>query len=370
MNSYLKRTLICAVFAAFSIVQLRATDRIVGASSLFPTIGEALLASGDGDRILVEPGPYPEELTISKSITILPNQEGTRPTLDGAIKITNADGKRIVIMGIRCTGFMNQSGTYTTRTEVKLIDSRIDRAITLIDPYIHLELLRDTISCQATFSCGTVIGNEVPGCQAAGEGVAGIIVQGASALPDELLVLGNSIGANAPGLGVSITSDSRFHVENNYVRGHPSALPAVFLQRYNAQPIPAYCTVLNNTFYRASGASSSAVSPGLPNVLVRNNALVGYGISNVLFNPLVSVLDINTATGAPSIGSPLINAGDPDPRYLDLDLSVNDVGCYGGSNSRANFTTAMGSAVVGFMQAPRVVAQGQPVEINAVGFDR
>jgi hypothetical protein len=79
---------------------------------------------------------------------------------------------------------------------------------------------------------------------------------------------------------------------------------------------------------------------------------------------------VDPGSGAPTAGSPLIDAGDPDPRYLDLDLTRNDVGCYGGSNSRANFTTPMGGAVVGFMQAPRVVSQGDAVNISATGFDR
>ncbi len=346
-----------------------ATDRVVSAAGLYPTIGDALAVSIDGDRILLEPGVYREDLTVSMSITILPNQENSRPTIDGPIMIAGADGKRVVFMGIRCTGFMLKSGSYTSRTEVKLIGSRIDRLIDLRDPYIHVELLRDTISCQVSLSSGTVIGNEIPGCQVSGEGVAGVIVQGPTNLPDELWVIGNSIGGLAPGLGVSITSDSRFRVENNYVRGYP-AYPAVAVQRPGLRPLPPMCTVLNNTLHQ-TGTSNFALGVSYaPNVLVRNNALITYGVGGAPYNPIVTLADIDAITGGPSAGSPLINAGDPDPRYLDLDLTTNDVGCYGGSNSRANFTTPMGSAVVGFMQAPRVVSQGDAVNINAVGFDR
>jgi len=89
--------------------------------------------------------------------------------------------------------------------------------------------------------------------------------------------------------------------------------------------------------------------------------------SNNLAVPLAQ-LDLNS--GVPLSSSALIDGGHPDPRYLDLDLTTNDVGCYGGSNSRANFTTPMGSAVVGFLQAPRVVSQGEDVNITTTGFDR
>ncbi len=344
-------------------------DRVVSGSGLYPTIGDALAVSLDGDRILLEPGTYTEHVSVSKSITFLPNQEGTRPIIDGNITIDNADGKRVSILGIRCTGYMTKTGNYTARTEVKMLDSRIDRLIDLRDPYIHVEMLRDTIACQISLSCGTVIGNEIPGCQSAGEGVAGVIVQGATNLPDELWVIGNSIGGSAPGLSVSIASDSRFHVENNYVRGL-TGYPAVAVQRPGARPLPPICTVLNNTLHQTGSSNPIIGISYVPNLLVRNNALITYTVQNASFNPVVPLMAIDPATGAPSVGSPLINAGDPDPRYLDLDLTRNDAGCYGGSNSRANFTTAMGSAVVGFMQAPRVVAQGDAVNISATGFDR
>lgn len=346
-----------------------ATDRVVSGNGLYPTIGDALAASSDGDRILLEPGTYTENLSISKSITLLPNQEGTRPVVDGPITVANADGKRVVIIGIRCTGYLAKSGTYTSRTEVKMMDSRIEMLIDLRDPYIHVEMLRDTIDCQISLSCGTVIGSEIPGCQAAGAGVAGVIVQGTTNLPDDLWVIGNSIGGSAPGLGVSISSDSRFHIENNYVRGYPG-YPAVAVQRPGTRPLPPICTVLNNTLYQTGSSNPTTGISYVPNILARNNALITYGVQNAPFNPMVPLSAIDPATGAPSSASPLIDAGDPDPRYLDLDLTRNDAGCYGGSNSRANYLTPMGSAVVGFMQAPRVVAQGQTVNINATGFDR
>jgi hypothetical protein len=362
----LRLPLALALLAALSA---RATDRIVSGSGLYPTIGDALAVSQDGDRILLEPGTYTEHLSVSKGITFLPNQEGTRPTIDGNITIDNADGKRVLILGIRCTGYMIKSGTYTTRTEVKMMDSRIDRLIDLRDPYIHVEMVRDTISCQISLSSGRVIGNEIPGCQAAGEGVAGVIVQGATNLPDDLWVIGNSIGGSAPGLGVSISSDSRFHVENNYVRGYPG-YAAVAVQRPGVKPMPAICAVLNNTLFQTGSTNPVMGISCVPNLNARNNALITYAVQGGAFNPVVTLAAINSATGAPTAGSPLINAGDPDPRYLDLDLTRNDAGCHGGSNSRANFTTPMGSAVVGYMQAPRVVAQGEGVNISATGFDR
>ena len=190
--------------------------------------------------------------------------------------------------------------------------------------------------------------------------------------------------ATTGGTGVYITSTRVFHVENNFIRTNPSATSAVTFSRtgnYGGAP----STVINNTFYKHVAQAAVAVSNSGPlsPLVLKNNILVGFndGVSSPTaanwpslssdHNVQTSASSIDVSTGQPlNVSLLLINAGDPDPRYLDLDLTTNDVGCYGGSNSRANFTTGMGSAVVGFMQAPRVVSQGDAVNISATGFDR
>ncbi len=363
-----------ALLIALTANGAHATDRIVGATSLYATIGDALLVSSDGDRILVEPGLYPEDLLIGKSVSILPNQAGTQPFLSGNIRLANADGKHVLILGIKLAGHIVKEGTFTQRTELDIVGSRIDGLIIAVDPYIHVRLLRDTLACQISLSSGTLIGNEIPGCVG---GAAGVLFQGTSALPDEIRVIGNSLGAYVPWLGVSIVSDTRFFIENNYIRA-ANGYPAITVQR-NTVLYSGISRVLNNTLVRATNASGTAIELTInqgAGFVARNNAIIGYtgGLgpfgSSHYSNVVTVAAAIDPSTGGPSIGSPLIDAGDPDPRYLDLDLTTNDVGCYGGSNSRANFTGPMGSAVVGFMQAPRVVAQGETVNISATGFDR
>jgi hypothetical protein len=83
-----------------------------------------------------------------------------------------------------------------------------------------------------------------------------------------------------------------------------------------------------------------------------------------------STTTVDSNTGILVAGSDAINGGDPGTAYLDLDLTRNDAGCYGGSYSRENFTqTDMGSRVV-FMKAPREVLQGQPVNVSGEGVDK
>lgn len=180
---------------------------------------------------------------------------------------------------------------------------------------------------------------------------------------------------------MNIGFNKEFHVENNYA-SVTSTSTTFFVFNGQQEFGTRACTILNNTFYRTSTANLSMIwgnNNNASTVVIKNNVSINNTGTFVVWTNRVGDVSnnvfgagswINTSTGQPVNGSPLINAGDPDPRYLDLDLTTNDAGCYGGSNSRANFTTPMGSAVVGFMQAPRVVAQGETVNIHAVGFDR
>ncbi len=207
---------------------------------------------------------------------------------------------------------------------------------------------------------------------------------GSTVLSEEVYIVGNSIGSistNYPGMHISNTV--AFHVENNFFADNASGFSAIRLV-FNSNFTQPASTVINNSFSKATPAPLFAVANVNGyyfNLVVKNNAYSGFSSGMVTNTPFWSNLIathniqgdyfwMNDSTGEPTQGSSFINGGDPDPRYLDLDLTTNDAGCYGGSNSRANFITPMGSAVVGFMRAPRVVSQGDAVNISATGFDR
>ncbi len=375
----MRHSLFVITYCAFSSSGTFATDRVVSPSGLYNNISSAIAASSNGDRILVETGNYAENLDITKSISILPLVEGTRYTVNGSAYVAMAAGGRAVLSGARVMVGLWLSMAHTAHTEVVVVDSYLSSCST-VDPFVRTELYRDTIFANASISHGSIIGSYIRGDDNYG---AFVLVQGPSSQPEEVLVIGNSIGVPTGGAGINLQTDAIFHVENNFVRTSPNVAPAVRINRVGALG-GAPSTILNNTFYKHVNVATSTVSNDAFSyfaLVVKNNANIGYtsgavgsisGWSQLVntHNPLVAASAINLTTGGPSNGSPLINTGDPDPRYLDLDLTTNDVGCYGGSNSRANFTTGMGSAVVGFMNAPRVVSQGEPVNISATGFDR
>ena len=66
-----------------------------------------------------------------------------------------------------------------------------------------------------------------------------------------------------------------------------------------------------------------------------------------------------------------VNAGNPDVSYTDLDLTRNDAGHYGGSNSWANYWPANADTKpqVNYLVTPRIISGGT-LNINGSGFSK
>lgn len=355
-----------------------ASDRVVSVTGTYNTISSAVAASADGDRILIAAGTYNEFVHLSRSISLLPLVEGERFQLTQTLTVGQANGSTILISGMKGT-YLQLVGTYTSPTTLRIVDSYF-QGCQLSAPNFRVELLRDTIQQSIQISSGLVVGCSITG------GVGGtyhLSVIGNNQSPDDLLIIGNTFGSVSGDGDLFLSTNDRIRMENNFIRSQRSPIVDVI----RTGPVLGGASVfLNNTVHTTiidgGGSFICGFMGAYPqNIIVKNNAIMNYNggfLGPLPFNAAVvqshnmiappSSIDIGT--GEPVIGSAFIDAGDPDPRYLDLDLTRNDVGCYGGSNNRANFTTPMGSAVVGFMYAPRVVAQGEPVNITATGFDR
>lgn len=353
----------------------RSTDRVVSPSGTYNTISCAIAASSDGDRVLVSAGTYNEYVNILRSISILPLEEGGRYNVLKDVRLVDANGAIVTIAGMRANE-LKILGTYSARTELRILDSRFSTC-NAVNPYFHTELYRDTILSPVSISSGAVVGNTILAST-----IGGVTISGATTLPDVVHVVGNFIQVtNWP--RIVVNNDRTVHIQNNFLYGQPDNVGCILFNRAGDANGPG-STVVNNTLYYTSymaGAPGiSIIGTAAHTLTIKNNTFINFATAVQLGTTSVAATQSNNVLAAPSwvdpatgrslLGSPLIDAGDPDPRYFDLDLTTNDVGCYGGSNSRANFTTPMGSAVVGFMNAPRVVAQGETVNISATGFDR
>ena len=92
-----------AIMALLFCVPAKSADLYVnnsGQSGTYTTINLALAASSSGDRIFVSPlNFYPENLVITKSLTIAPTTASSKISLDGTIQIQPIPGMEVTIIG-------------------------------------------------------------------------------------------------------------------------------------------------------------------------------------------------------------------------------------------------------------------------------
>jgi len=94
-------------------------------------------------------------------------------------------------------------------------------------------------------------------------------------------------------------------------------------------------------------------------------------ITNDGTNQVAQTFTIDGTTGAPLTGT-YQDLGNPALIYTDHDLTRNDLGCFGGSNSMDNYFTTGGTDNnrVYFLNMPRSIYTGRTIKVKAEGFDK
>jgi hypothetical protein len=403
-----------------------------GSGGCFSTITAAIAAANDGDRILIQPkagnAPYVEVLNINKSIQLLSNQEGVMWGLAGTVTITPAIGRNISILHMRSnTGNITASGNSPAgpRCKVNIMNCE------LLNGYINFNYDNFNVNVVSTIisngyvalKYGNIIGNDMTAADNNGlfynpVTTYSFIYLGTDAVStnDTLYIVGNKMRCNAANVcnvsysGITLNSTSQYFYLSNNLWLLPNAgsscsagITGVYINNVKNSSI-GQNNIINNTFYStnssyfygiyitnhpANGTTNllnnlilnTSSGTWINSVYVSSNSGVisaSYNYSDDLFynlvnngtNNLNSNSTINTSTGQINTGSDGINGGFPDLTYYDLDLTVNDVGAYGGSFSLTNFHPITGAARVYFVKAPRAVLQSGTLNIKAEAFDR
>lgn len=94
------------------------------------------------------------------------------------------------------------------------------------------------------------------------------------------------------------------------------------------------------------------------------SGIIDNGTNNLASNSSIG------ADGKLVAGSDGIDGGNADSTYYDIDLTRNDIGCYGGSLTFDNFYPLTGTARVYFVTVPRRIIVGSSLNIKAEAFDR
>lgn len=403
-----------AIIALFLLSSnaLFAVDHIVqqgGPVGTYTSITAAITAAVDGDNIVINNRadglPWLESITINKSLTFVSAVDNVQWWMEGNIIVNMAEGRVITIVGMRNTsGGITRTGTApTNRTVLNILSSDLNGNI-VMGSGINL-YLGSSKALDVSYTFGKIYGNDLRGLYLSSDGTSS---------EDVNQIIGNRIGIHTTAsTAVSLSSNTQYvYYSNNYSRGSSVACGVNSLKSG-----ATINRIINSTIASSSISSLSSNNTGLyvghtsGNLTVESCMLAGYSNTissggsgvvissssaslttctyNLYYNPYSSIgygTALNSALNNTSISSSVsisadgiisgtahIDAGNPSNYYLDLDLSRNDIGVYGGSYSMSNFLPLMNnteSSRVNFMSTPRVVNQGGTVNVQVIGYDK
>lgn len=403
------------LLAAFSLTAAQAADLQVtenGQGGGYTSIMAAHAAANDGDRIVIHAkagnAPWNEDLTITKSLVLMPAIAGTYWRLNGDVTVTpSAAGKVITLSRLEATtGYVRSfaNAPTGTRTRVNILGCKID------GPYVYFDYNNFDVTIAGcvmsntynTIRFGRVIGNDITNASANN---AIRINQDGTASNDTILVVGNKVlQSNTTVAAMTWYNTNQYaFIANNSIIKNGANYNGLYIDGNKSTGTGAN-TIINNTFRRTTAGSFNGygiyLANATTNLSVLNNLFIAStggtainrvggttlftcsyniatgtmtmsGITNDGTNIMTGGVNTVDADQRPQSGSTAINGGHPGDEYSDLDLSRNNAGSYGGSYTLDNFfpQSASGPQVI-YSIAPRRVVVGSQIQLKAAGITR
>jgi len=297
----------------------------------------------NGDVIVIFNGFYSENLTVNKSIAIA-NANGQSFTYAGTLTITN--GAKAQFRGFNLTSgtveLRNASADFTRCSIQGNVNATVATMADGTTPN-RLSFTRCTLSATLTSSAAETFlaDNKLSWVRVAGFGKmwmignlvdVGVVGGGNNVQVNDTSILyafnniiQRAIGSNNQNNGIIVQGGARLEARNNlfYNLGSWPWSAGVFLEG------SAGSFVSSNIFLGPLG--NYVLAPLSLNVFSFNNSTAGYGNGIVPQNTLAAdPLVVDTTNFVLQAGSPARDAGNPDPRYNDIDGTRNDMGIYGG----------------------------------------
>lgn len=389
-----KKLLIIA-FAGLSSTMAFAADLYVrngGAGGAYSSVSAAITASSDGDRIIIQPktngAAYVENLTINKSLTFVSETNYNKYFIQGTITINPAAGRVVTISNLSSGDYsiysLVASGPTTGgRTTINLYNCYLNKVITN-QANTTTNISGSSVLGEISFSHGRVTANK-----------AQSIYANSTATDSSLATSDIEVYGNATSFGVSHSqSNYNFKFYNNFCRGifvyaiktgsNNEIINNSVYDPYGGDIAPFSINLNNgNTGNISIMNNAASFVVGATNVCISNNNNATVTASyNVFTNPFVTQgtmtqsnnsggVNMNFNETAFTVTGMNVNAGDPDVKYTDLDLTRNDAGHNGGSNSWINYWPTDGGAKpqVNYLVTPRTISGGT-LNISGSGFSK
>lgn len=394
----MKKQLLFMAFAGLFSSMATAADlnvRPTGAGGAYTTVSAAIAAAANGDRIIIQPrtdgSAYVENLTINKSLTFVSETNYNKYFIRGTVNITPAAGRVVTISSLSSGNFtiynvIVNGATTGGRTTLNLYNCYLNN-VDSTPANTTTNMSGCTVSGYVFFSHGRVTGNSV------GRMTAYNTSSDTSLATSDVEIIGNA--SNSVIANQQISYNFKFY--NNFTSGFGV---------YATKPGGSN-EIVNNTVYDPNGGDVAPIyitgngDPGSGgNVAIMNNAIsfvVGQtnaciqsdGIAtvtatyNVSTNAFVTEGTISQSNNTGAVNMSFnntaytvtggnVNAGNPAVAYTDLDLTRNDAGHYGGSNSWANYFPADngGKPQVNYLVTPRAILSTTTLNVTGSAFSK
>lgn len=383
-------TLTLNSFAANLVVQQN------GPVGTYASISEAVIAGSDGDIILVNNRidglPWIENVTINKSLTLLSAVDNVLFWVSGNYEIVRASNRQVSIVGMRNTATTNNlfvSGSIpAVRTRLKISQCEFSGTFygASLENSTQIGGIRTSIYATkfngfALFSFGEAFGNNFANT---------LIIQADPVTTgDTLFLVGNKMinqdYTDFRPLSISNTTQLLL-ISNNFIANVGTNTSSNSYPVYTNN-LPKIGSRITNCYIR-NNASLSAYAIFGWNQIIENSAIFGVifgenqglcfynytsdNIGNANGNTNGTAIPLNFSTLDYIENSNLINKGNPTNASLDLDLSRNNIGMFGGSYNINNFfpINTANSSVINMVQIPKIINQGQTLNLNAIATDK
>jgi len=406
---------IIAILNLLFITSAFATDRYVdptlssgNGTTLFTSITSAVNAAVNGDRIIIASNTYNEAaLTINKSLKILPQTAGATINFNANIIIAGFPGMKLEILGLNLGVYSISSnaitsGSITNRAKISIIQCSATN-IGFDNEFYELNLLKSNISNGINFRFGNIVLNTAVNISFLDESL-----ENPSTPVGKTLITNNTIS----GYILIYNNDSNFIVANNTITS------GFYLNRWYALS-PVKNLIINNQF-ASTGSTKFAVST--LNVPIYN-LIISSNVGGMIFlsNTTSSTNFLSYSNSFPPTGSPysltstnfpatnksgvfewsyndtllphaasagndplsfinnsgtsnIIDAGNPNHDYYDIDLTINDRGINGGPYSQLNYSPSSNpnnsKAFIFDLDMPTDLFPGQNINITAKGYHK
>lgn len=390
-------------------------------TTLFTTITSAITAAVNGDRIIVASNTYNEAaLTIGKSLQIMPQTPGTTINFNANITIAGFPGMKLEITGFNLGVYsfgssLIASGSYTNRAKISIINCNVT-SIDIDKDYYDCNIIKNNISQSLNFRYGNIVFNTINVVNLYDESQ-----NNPSGTSQKILITNNNISNYI----FIYNNDSKLVIANNtivngfYLKrwySNSSQMNKIMNNQFATNGhtkllvstinVPVYNLIFTNnvgniSFYTGGDNGTPPFSNTnlnyntMDSIYLDNGwyytATSNQGLTTSLFpsNDVNGVFEwsyngILLPRSAPNGNQPLsfiniagngtiIDSGNPNHDYYDIDLTINDRGINGGPYSQLNYNAANPNNSKSFifdLDMPSDLFPGQNVEIKAKGYHK